>query len=267
MILINNKKVDLDKFGDGTLKCEVPQINSTPTITWAYDNDGELFALACLTDILKEKFDKVALVLPYVPNARQDRRVSGRIFTLKTFCRLINNMGFCSVEILDPHSSVTMALLDNVVDYYFKNDDQDDVDAIMFPDAGAAKKYTEQGLGKNYKNIIIGNKKRDDTGRIVEYELINFPEGVKTVKIKDDICSYGGTFVEAAKALRSKGVEKIILEVSHCEANIFKGNVFDYVDEVITTDSILDLDNFDHEGVTEEKLKKLKITHLFRREI
>ena len=45
-------------------------------------------------------------------------------------------------------------------------------------------------------------------------------------------------FVSAAKELRKRGVEHITLVVSHCENNILKGEVFDYIDEVFTTDSI-----------------------------
>ena len=68
--------------------------------------------------------------------------------------------------------------------------------------------------------------------------VVNFMEGTKKVAIRDDICSYGGTFVTAAKELRKRGVEEIVLFVSHCENNILKGEVFDYVDRVFTTDSI-----------------------------
>ena len=68
--------------------------------------------------------------------------------------------------------------------------------------------------------------------------MMNFVDGVKSVIIRDDICSYGGTFVAAAKELRARGVESITLVVTHCENNILKGEVFDYIDKVITTDSI-----------------------------
>jgi len=59
---------------------------------------------------------RLSLVLPYVPYARQDRvAVAGEPLSIKVFCSLINSMGFSSVEIWDPHSDVTPALLDNVV--------------------------------------------------------------------------------------------------------------------------------------------------------
>ena len=116
-------------------------------------------------------------------------------------------------------------------------------DAVMFPDAGAAKKYSNLDFGD--KPIIIGNKHRNKEGRIESYDLMNFPEGGNTtwVVIYDDICSYGGTFVEAAKALKEKGVEYLALVVSHCENNILKGEVFDYFDEVYTTDSICTIEH------------------------
>ena len=107
--------------------------------------------------------------------------------------------------------------------------------AVMYPDNGAAKKY---GAMEGVTNPIIGNKHRNTEGRIDGYELINFPEGTKKVIIRDDICSYGGTFVAAAKELRKRGVEEIILVVSHCENNILKGEVFDHIDRVFTSDSI-----------------------------
>ena len=55
--------------------------------------------------------------------------------------------------------------------------------------------------------------------------------------------------------LKEKGVENVSLLVSHCEQNIFKGQVFDYIDRVYTTDSILDFDNMDVNADTEIRNK------------
>lgn len=276
MIIVDGKYVvKQEHFGDGTLKCNIEdlaeQLNSKSEhwITWSYDNDSELFVLACLVDFLKNGSDNdLRLRLPYIPNARQDRFVSGRLFTLKTFCKFINNLGFKEVEVLDPHSNVATALLDHVStsfpDWSVIIDDFDDF-TIMFPDAGAAKKYAENTEFAGGKDIIIGNKHRDKDGRVSDYELLNFVEGTKSVLIIDDICSYGGTFVSAAKALKEKGVEHIYLAVSHCEYNIFKGDVFNYVDTVYTTDSILDLEHTDIENYDEAKAAKLNVQELYRK--
>lgn len=241
MIIVNNVKINQGEFGDGTLKCEALAdacICNHNQIRWLYDNDAELFTLYCITrDIQNRKpHAKNILEMPYIPHARQDRNVSGRLFTLKSFAEIINSLDFSAVFVLDPHSDVSTALLDRCICLYEEElnwEAVSEVDAVMFPDAGAAKKYPRCGLP-----AIIGNKHRNEEGRIDSYELMGFAEGTKKVVIRDDICSYGGTFVAAAKALRERGVEHITLIVSHCENNILKGDVFNYIDEVITTDSI-----------------------------
>lgn len=263
MIIFRQKEIKQEHFGDGTLKAIVPDCitekgfidignffggSDSERITWCYDSDSEIFTLQCLVDAIRDvkPFSKITLLLPYIPNARQDRKVSGRFFTLKSFAKLINNMNFYKVEVCDPHSDVSTALIDRVKVLSQLKDavtiKEDTV--LMYPDAGAAKKY-----GAN-NTAIIGNKHRNAEGRIENYELLNFVEGTKSVLIVDDICSYGGTFVSAAKALKEKGVENISLLITHCEDNILKGEVFEYITDVFTTDSIC--------HITHEKLHFLQ---------
>ena len=242
MIKLNGRIIEQNHFPDGTLlmKCNANQ-GFAGTITWQYENDSELFALYSL----KKHLDRVIpgwtphLYLPYIPHARQDRKVSGRFFTLKTFAKIINQMNFSKVVVLDPHSDVSTALIDRCCQMLKPIEALTVNTVLMYPDAGAAKKY------KSDATAIIGNKKRDKDGNIVSYELLNFIEGTESVTIVDDICSYGGTFVEAAKALRERGVKNIYLIVSHCEDNIEKGKVFEYIDKVYTTDSICHLPESD----------------------
>jgi len=258
MIYVNDIEVKQEQFGDGTLKCALGNRQDmvdgadTITISWYYDNDAELFTVIALHDHFAEYFPelKQILFMPYIPHARQDRFVSGRLFTLKSFAKVINGLNFSRVVVVDPHSDVSTALLDRVrvtnidflnilsaisslnKEYGFTGEPV----AVMFPDAGAAKKYWVPDWLQHY--VIVGNKHRNADGRIDGYELLNFTPGVKTVVIRDDICSYGGTFAAAAAELRKRGVENIYLVVSHCENNILKGSVLDIVDAVYTTDSI-----------------------------
>lgn len=279
MIKFNNQIIKQDNFGDGTLKIEniYKDIDCTNQainkITWLYDNDSELFTLQCLVDHIRECRSRnlIYLEMPYIPNARQDRKVSNRLFTLKTFAKIINAMNFDKVIVLDPHSDVSCALLDNLelsndVAYYWDERFNllDDF-MYMFPDNGAAKKYSQTLIRKPI-DYIIGNKHRNSDGRIDSYELINFQPGIEKVVIIDDICSYGGTYVAAAKALREQGVKQIDLVVSHCEPNIFKGDVFDYIDHVYTTDSILDLKNTNCENFDLNKLEKVVFLKRYRDE-
>lgn len=257
MIIYNRKEIKQEHFGDGTLKAEVPENLSnvdmfsivgsffgaaSESITWCYDNDAEIFTLNCLVDAIRDVKGNnvnIELRMPYIPHARQDRKVSGRFFTLKTFAKIINQMNFSKVVVLDPHSDVATALIDRCCQMLKPIEALTVGTVLMYPDAGAAKKY------KSDTTAIIGNKKRDKDGNIVSYELLNFIEGTESVTIVDDIVSYGGTFVEAAKALRERGVKNIFLIVSHCEDNIEKGKVFEYIDKVYTTDSICHLPESD----------------------
>ena len=59
------------------------------------------------------------------------------------------------------------------------------------------------------------------------------------VLIVDDLCSRGGTFIEASKKLKAQGAEKISLLVAHCENNVFTGELFAHIDILYTAESNL----------------------------
>lgn len=244
MIKVDNKVIQKEVFGDGTLKCKEVALEREKTyvnITWCYDDDGELFLLWCLARHIREQYPdmKVNLALPYIPNARQDRKTGKHIFTLKYFAEAINGMKFDKVFVLDPHSDVSLALIDRVEEMDLPFQVSPDGATYMFPDAGAAKKYSPRyQQNRNDNPFIIGNAHRDSEGRITEYDLLNFKDHTEKVIIRDDICGYGDTFVAAAKELRKHGVKHITLIVSHCENTIIKGDVLDNIDRIFTTDSI-----------------------------
>ena len=258
MIKVNGIPVDVQAFPDGTARINAP----TPTdewkhisFTWLYEGDAELFVLQCLAD--KYNGFPQVLMMPYVPHARMDRvKNANDVFTLKTFCKMINAMDFAQVAILDPHSDVTPALLNHVAvidpalwrkevikgDYL--TDFPEDV-VYFYPDAGAAKRYADE------TPYTYGVKKRNwETGQIESLTIAD-PEMVKDrdIVIVDDICSYGGTFSRAAAALKEAGAKRIYLFVTHCEDNIFKGTVFSdgNIEAVITTNSLIHADKIDPE--------------------
>ena len=261
MIKFNGKIVEQNRFPDGSLRCKIPMtsyINSLDnievelflrnggTITWHYENDAEFFTLYCLRKALK----KVNLVLPYVPHSRMDRiKNEDEVFTLKYFCEVINDLKFNSVTILDPHSNVAPALLDRIKvvtsESYVKQaieEIEDKENLILFtPDEGAMKRYSEYEMFKIYPSTF-GMKNRDwKTGKILSYEILH-PEVVKgkDVLIIDDICSYGGTFYHAAKALKAAGAKSVSLFVTHMEKSVFNGDMYkeDIMKNIYTTDSL-----------------------------
>ena len=236
MIKINGTIIiEPKQFPDGTLllKFDKEQFDPRSTISyeWNYENDAELFTLICLRKHLA-KYPYHQLILPYIPNARQDRIKSNEdIFTLKYFCEMINSLNFNEVIVLDAHSNVSLALLDNVVqmdvmDYIDNALDQIDCGrtCIFYPDEGAMKRYSDR-IPYPY---AFGIKKRDwETGKIQGLDIQNkeLVEG-KDVLIIDDICSYGGTFYHSALALKEAGAASVSLYVTHLEENVLKGDLW-----------------------------------------
>lgn len=255
MIKIDNIPVIQAHFPDNSLRIEtnyhISRIglswsgeSTTKTITWHYENDAELFTIICLRKHFND-YD-VILNMPYCPHARMDRvKTYKDCFTLKHFADIINSLRFKEVRILDPHSNVCTALLNNVAvftpsDYILKTFKKIDSDALVafYPDEGAMKRGTDYLRGA----YAFGIKKRDwGTGEILGLELMN-KEVVKDkdVLIIDDICSRGGTFYHSAKALKEAGANNIYLYITHCENTIFEGELLtsDLIKRIYTTNSI-----------------------------
>ena len=253
MIKVDGVEIKQGHFPDGTLLMKFDPNSdefvcdrSAIKVEWLYENDAELFSLICIKRHLDRNFTNphVVLSLPYICHARMDRVKSDEdVFTLKYFCEVINSLHFNAVWVRDAHSNVSLALLENVCEEPIISQVLDAIflskaDALFFPDEGAMKRYS----GDFDFPYAFGIKKRDwKTGQIQGLDLIN-PENIigKRVLIVDDICSYGGTFARAAKALKEAGASAVYLYITHCEDNIHKGAVFTEgnIEKVFTTNSI-----------------------------
>lgn len=262
MIKYNNKPININHFPDGTLLMkEEVAANHPVEITWHYENNEELIALYFLTKHIRSKgVADVTLKMPYIPNARQDRVKHGEdIFTLKYFSQMINDLGFSSVTVLDPHSYVSEALIDRISiqspkKYVDKTMERIGNKVLLFyPDEGAMKRYSSMF----HQPYVFGIKKRDwSTGEIQGLSISGRTELVEnsTILIVDDICSRGGTFYHSAKALKELGAKEIYLYISHCENTVLEGDLIqsDLIKRIYTTNSIFTKTNekvevFDYE--------------------
>jgi len=272
MIKFNNAIVSQNHFPDGTLRLlDFPTnvVENENQIMWKYENDAELFTVICITKHIKNNFPrvKVSLYVPFFPHSRMDRvKNIDEVFTLKYFCQVINDLGFDQVNILDPHSNVTPALLDRVslmaVEPLIKRAlDLCKADYVYFPDEGAMKRYGDMVDGKQ---LLTGHKKRDwGTGKIVGLEITGtegqtFEEGHFmgcSVLMVDDIISYGGTLAYSADELKRLGFKHIYAYATHTENSILdeeKGTLLKRlndgtVDMIYTTDSLY---SGNHEKIT-----------------
>lgn len=254
MIKINDEVLEFDKFPNGEIKFPLITNFGYCDIFFKFESNYEIFLLTMLKHHLDSCDTEVDLIMPYVPYSRMDRVYDDtQVFSLKWFCKLINDLNFNHVHIAEPHSDVVTALIDRVSVMNFgtkwvfnhalhrqKLSFDRDVDVICFPDAGAQKRYSSQFNG--FKTVVQ-NKVRDfDTGNIIKAQIIGDMSTVSNVVIVDDLCSYGGTFIRAGNELKQYTDGNIYLVVTHCETSILKGKVFEQdspISKVFTTNSII----------------------------
>lgn len=250
MIKINDKLVEIDKFPDGTLLIKEKPSYEKVLVTWKFENNEELVALIYITHHLRSHgVERICLFMPYIPNARQDRvKTDEDIFTLKYFSWVINSLNFDKVIVLDPHSSVSEALIERIevmspeelIKKVYDRVCTDGEEVVMFyPDEGAMKRYS----GMIPAPYAFGIKERDwATGKIKGLFVFDGGQSIagKTVLIVDDISSRGGTFYYSAKKLKELGAAKVFLYVTHCENTILEGDVLTsgLIEKVYTTDSL-----------------------------
>lgn len=235
MIILDGTEVKVEHFPDGTQRIVLENLSkmewrNTHEITWKFEREEELSTLIYVTRHLRNMpcIQEIYLNLLYLPNARMDRIHSHEeIFTLRGFADAINWLRFDVVRVLDVHSNVGAALLNNVLvctpEKYLEevmNKIDEDVIILYFPDEGAAKRYSGLFPGMPY---CYGEKKRDwKTGKILGLNIRTNQLGLagQTILMIDDIIAYGGSLYYSAQELKWHGAKKIYAYATHTENSI-----------------------------------------------
>lgn len=240
-------------------KIKTPYRYSHVVITSRINSSDDIMRLLLATDALRRIGVKhIDIYVPYFPYARQDRvMVDGEALSVKVMADLMNSQNYDSVYILDSHSDVAPALINNCIsisnhEFVMSVLSERKDYLLISPDAGAYKKIFKLAQYLNYKDrIVLCNKVRDvSTGQIIETTIGDTNLTGKICVIVDDICDGGGTFVLLANELKSRGASYVILIVTH---GIFsRGTVLSGVDHIYSTDSFSTLPN--HGQFTQIKL-------------
>ena len=264
----NKKSIAFNSFtfsgGEPHIKILTDLSNTTEiTISHRIKSFNDMGLLAIAVNAIKNmRVEKINLLLPYFPAARQDRlMVKGEALSVKVYADLINNLNLNSITIFDPHSEVTPALLNNctVIENYtfiekiMQNLSNDTL--LISPDGGALKKiYKVAAYLKKY-DVVECSKSRDvKTGKLSGFTVYATDLKGKDCVIVDDICDGGGTFLGLAKELKAKNAGNLYLAVSHGIfskgfnelTSIFKG--------IYTTDSFK---NIEHKNVVQIQLNEI----------
>jgi ribose-phosphate pyrophosphokinase len=233
-LLLNEQEVkfDITKFPDGTSQVwkldesvEFDPYGHEPVILWLFENEGELIHVLQLADLVQKHYDVADCILrvPYLPYGRQDKEINNRLsFALQTFKNALYSSNITRIETFDAHSKSDMVYEDSVMptvqDFHESIILNNNYQIICFPDAGAAKRYSNNFSREEF--IIYFEKVRNQlTGEITGLHLeTNGKQLIMSdtnILIVDDICDGGMTFIKVAEALKQYNPKRIDLAVSH----------------------------------------------------
>ena len=268
-------KYKISKYPDGqqSISIDLPDTDLhekiTVSITSRLNSFRDLEVIIAANQALREfsYVENVKLNVPYFLGARSDRKFeAGTSNYLKTvICPIINSQNFSRVTVLDPHSDVLEACLNNyhkhdnhrlVKDALSKIDNRDgaqDRICLVSPDAGAYKKIFDVAKEFRIEKIITATKVRDiRSGNIIRTEIptLNQHDDLKYVII-DDICDGGRTFIELAKAIKgSRPTAKVYLVVTHGIFSAGFEQLNQYFEGIYTTNSYRDVADNEYEQKT-----------------
>ncbi|MEZ0248923.1 MAG: ribose-phosphate diphosphokinase [Thermoproteus sp.] len=179
-------------------------------------------ALDALSDYGAER---IILVVPYLPYARQDRRFrEGEPISVKTILSHLREYPVTHLVTIDLHKPYVGNYVANInvvdiypVEKYAEALKKWNVDVVLSPDAGSLHRAEAlaRSLGIPFDYF---EKFRDrETG-----EIYMKPRGTsalqgRSVAIVDDILATGGTLVDACKNAKMLGASAVYAVVSHCQ--------------------------------------------------
>ena len=282
---LSDVKYRISRFPDGQQTVDLEglyNIDDSFTIHSRLSSFRDLELILCATQALKGLGVKdITLHVPYFIGARSDRRFAegGVNYLKEVICPIINSQNYSQVVVMDPHSDVLEACLNNfrkisnsllVKHALTKIDNKDDAQLrtmIVSPDAGALKKIYDVAKEFDIERVVTAGKVRDiKTGKIVKTQL---PEtdftGIEQIVIIDDICDGGRTFIELAKVIREAGYKgKIFLIVTH---GIFSAGfelINRYFDGVYVTNSYSDIPSYVDDVQESKDSSKITQLNLFK---
>lgn len=262
---LKGKEIDFQSFtfsgGEPHIKIDANiDITEEVIITHRLNSFNDLGLLCLAVDALNRMDAKISkLVIPYFPSARQDRvMIKGEPLSVKVYADIINNLHFKKVVVLDAHSEVTPALLNNcdaVSNHKFIKQVIEKIgkDVLLIsPDGGALKKIYKVSEFLGGVEVIECSKSRDvKTGKLTGFKVYADDLAGQDCLVVDDICDGGGTFIGLAKELKNKNAGKLYIAVTHGIFNKGMDELKECYTHIYTTDSVKELS---HECLTQIKL-------------
>ncbi|MBE7659291.1 phosphoribosyltransferase family protein [Tenacibaculum finnmarkense] len=238
---------EIKKFNDGQVTAKIFEKGNLH-VKIRGNSYEDLFRIATIKEAwdaenILNKTATAILTIYCLIGQRSDRRFNEKeSFDLKVIANFINSMGFDKVEILHPHSSISLALIDNSVElksyeYVKKAYNAIGNPVLISPDAGAYK-TTHEIAEKLKADLIPSNKVR-----IAGVPKITIQGAVKNKEclIVDDLADGGRTFNFLAKELKNQGATKVFLYVTHGQFNYGFDELKENINHIYCTNSYKDI--------------------------
>lgn len=215
-------------------------------------SSSELVRLILISEAIRANGTELQeLRIGYFPYARQDRRCnSGEAHSMRVISSVINSLGWKKVVVVDPHSDVVEALVDNVeiipqeriVGNYPEILElcSNEKVVLVSPDGGSLKKINKVSSAINCPVVRADKRRCISTGKIEEVLVHGYAGDDKHYLICDDICDAGGTFIMLADALQKLGAKNISLYVTHGIFSKGVGPLAPFFKNIFTTDTFYD---------------------------
>jgi ribose-phosphate pyrophosphokinase len=246
-------KVSITHFSNENIKVKIDenvresdvfvvQTSSSPV------NDNLLEMLIMIDALKFASAARITAVLPYYPYVRSDKKDEARIsITARLVADLLQTAGAERVLTMTLHAPQILGFFRIPTDQllatpilvdYFRNFDLSN-SAVVATDAGAGKIAGHFAKRLGLPMAIIDKRRFDDSEKAHSTALIGEVKG-KDVIIFDDEIATGGSIVEAARILRTFGVKRVRVGVTHA---VFSGNALQKLqeaklDEIVVTDTI-----------------------------
>jgi ribose-phosphate pyrophosphokinase len=212
------------------------------------DVDRSIMELCVMIDAFRRSSaSRITAVIPYYGYARQDRKDKPRVpISAKLVANLLSAAGTNRVLTMDLHKAQIQGFFDIPVDHLFAAPVIIDYCSrlafpnltIVSPDAGGAERARAYAKRLDADLAII-DKRRSDGGTAEVMNVVGDVTG-QTCIIQDDIIDTAGTIVNAAKALKENGAQRVLACAVH---GVLSGPAISRleaapIDQVIITNTI-----------------------------
>ena len=269
------------KFADGEIYTEINENIRGNTIFIVQSisspaNDNLMELLLCIDALKRSSAKNITAVIPYFGYARQDRKVVPRTsISAKLVSNLITQAGADRIVTVDLHAGQIQGFFDIPVDNLFstpifarhaKKKIKSKKIICVAPDVGGTERARALGKLLNV-GLAIVDKRRPKPGKSEVMNVIGDVKG-QTCIIVDDIIDSGGTIVNAAKALKSRGAKEVYVYITHgvlsgdavkkIKNSVIKNLVItDTIDNLAKTKNVKNIEVLPISGLMGEAIKRI----------